>query len=395
MAPTTKAPTTMAPTTKAPTTMAPTTKAPTKAPTAAPNVTTAAPGCAKKACVAAMLSADESRLAIGAGETKECTLSSHKVVAACLGTKASFSCPANNVGSKMMPDFVTAQAVKCRACAARTVVRDLDPQTGEFWVALEWGPLMSDSGAFVETDVTSYTIHITDSNGRILSTVGTADKVVSTTSCCTEDLYSYSAAGTLPKGYSKFMIVPNVGPDAWLPMGILTEPIIDSTQGMATKVMGSFTIKVSNAGLFKTDPKINAALREAVADTISGVEKDNVRITNITSVRRLREDEGARRLAAHSSAGTVKVNYEIVLPDTYTGAAIKKSSISPTTLMKAINTRVAAKGVSGATVTEAPIIGELSFTSIGQPRSTGGALRSAPLGLAAVLVVAVTMLLSQ
>jgi len=341
-----------------------------------------------------MLSADSACAAIGAGETKECTLSSHKVVAACIGTKASFSCPANNVG-KMMPDFVTAQAVKCRACGARTVVRDLDPQTGEFWVALEWGPLMSDSGAFVETDVTSYTIHITDSNGRILSTVGTADKVVSTTSCCTEDLYSYSAAGTLPKGYNKFMIVPNVGPDAWLPMGILTEPIIDSTQGMATKVMGSFTIKVSNAGLFKTDPKINAALREAVADTISGVEKDNVRITNITSVRRLREDEGARRLAAHSSAGTVKVNYEIVLPDTYTGAAIKKSSISPTTLMKAINTRVAAKGISGATVTEAPIIAELSSTTVGQPKSTGGALRSAPLGLAAALVVAVTMLLSQ
>jgi len=337
-----------------------------------------------------MLSPDSACAAIGAGETKECTLSSNKVVAACIGTKASYSCPANNAGTKMMPDFVTADAVKCRACGARTVIRDLDPQTGAFWVALEWGPLMSDSGAFVETDVTSYTVHIVDSNGRILSTVGTANKVASNTSCCTEDLYSYSAAGTLPQGYSKFMIVPNVGPDAWLPMGILTEPIIDSTQGMATKVMGSFTMKVSNAGLFKTDPKINAALREAVADTIAGVEKDNVRITNITSARRLREDEGARRL----SAGTVKVNYEIVLPDTYTGAVIKKSSISPTTLMTAINTRVAAKGIAGVTVTEAPVVAEPSSSTVGQPKSTGGALRSAPLGLAAGLVVVVTMLFS-
>jgi len=317
------------------------------------------------------------------------------VVAACIGTKASFSCPANNQGSKMMPDFVSALAVKCKACAARTVVRDLDPQTGAFWVALEWGPLMSDSGAFVETDVTSYTVHIVDSSGRILSTVGTADKVEnkSATGCCTEDLYSYSAAGTLPQGYNRFMIVPNVGADAWLPMGVLTEPIIDSTQGMATKVTGSFTIKVSNAGLFKTNPKINAALREAVADTIAGVEKDNVRITNITTVRRLREIEGARKLAGHvSDAGTVKVNYEIVLPDTYTGVAIKKSSISPTKLMTAINTRVAAKGISGATVTEAPIVAEPTSATVGQPKATGGALRSASLALAAALVVAVTML---
>jgi hypothetical protein len=298
-----------------------------------------------------------------------------------LGTKASYSCPANNANAKMMPDFVTEQAVKCKPCAAKVTVTDLDTVENKYWVGLEWGPLMSNTGAFVETDVTSYSVHIVDSHGRILATVGTAPKVNSATNCCTKDLYSYSAVGTLPAGYDRFMIVPNTGANAWLPMGILTDAIIDKASGEATKYIGSFTIKVSNAELFRTDPRINMALREAVADTVEGVEKENVRITNITSARRLSEAPG-RMLAA----GSVKVDYEIVLPDTYTGGPIKKSSFKPATLMAAINTRVAAKGITGATVTEAPVIGEVSAETMGRPMATGDAYRSAPLGFLAALV---------
>jgi len=290
-----------------------------------------------------------------------------------LGAKASYSCPSNNGLKTRQPDFVTAAAVKCKACSARATVTDLDPQAGKFWVGLQWGPLMSEKGAFVETDITSYTVHIVDSKGRILSTVGEAPKVKSTSSCCIANMYSYTAAGTLPAGYNKFMIVPNVGAKH-LPMGILSDAILDVTAGLSTKITGSFTMKVSNPTLFKTDKKVNAALREAIADTITGVDKDNVRITGVTDGRRLEEEN--RRLAA----GSVKVSYTIVVPETYTGPAIKTASIVPATLMKAINTRVAAKGVIGATVTEAPVVATVTVKSVGIPRTTGGAYRGAQMG---------------
>jgi len=187
----------------------------------------------------------------------------------------------------------------------------------------------------------------------------------------------------LPAGYDKFLIVPNVGQDQWLPMGVLTDSIIDLSAGLATKVTGQFTLKVSSTALFTTDPKVNEALREAVADSIAGISKEHVRITNVTTIsRRLREEQSARRLAA----GSVKVTYEIVVPATYTGSSITAKSITATTLQTAINTRVAARGVVGATVTEAPVIGAVTSSSVGTPIATGGSQRASPLGFAFAFV---------
>jgi len=135
---------------------------------------------------------------------------------------------------------------------------------------------------------------------------------------------------------------------------------------MAVKHTGSFTIKVSNASAFKTNPKVKVALQEAVADTLPGVEKEHVTITGISdAVRRLAE---GRMLGAHGAAGSVKVDYEINLPATYSGAPVTTASITaalvPATLMEKINTRVAAAGLTSVTVTHAPVVGAVTTVKV-------------------------------
>lgn len=315
----------------------------------------------------------------------------------CFGNKVSYSCPDNNADPKRVPDFVTHYGIFCKPCSASLTIKDLDPQAGKYWVALEWGPLMSSKGEFVEDAVTGYEVWMVDSMARKIGSkaVGFAEKVIAAKKCCTKDMYSFSVAGTLPEGAynNKFMIVPVVGGTSF-PMGALTAPFVDVTTGLAAKITGSFTIKVSNAKLFATDKKIEAALREAVADTLEGISQGNVRIISVTVVpkattRRLDEEDEERRLVKHTggaAAGTVKVDFEIIVPETYTGKAIKTASIVPAKLMKAINTRVEAKGIVGAKVTSAPVIAVITSKSVGTPKSTGGAERSAQMGLFAALV---------
>merc|ERR1719453_2762549 len=107
------------------------------------------------------------------------------------------------------------------------------------------------------------------------------------------------------------------------------------------------------------------ALREAIADTIEGVEKEYVRITNITSVSRRLTEAADRRLAGHG-AGFVKVEYEIFLPDTFSGV-LSKGSIPPVKLMASINTRIKAKGIVGVKVTQTPVIGRIRSVEVGAP----------------------------
>jgi len=328
----------------------------------------------------------------------DCPLDTSNLVTKCMGSNvASYSCPSGNTDPKRRPDYVSENSVKCKSCSASTTITDLDPEQGKFWISLKWGPFMDDKGAFVEDDLIGYMVGIVDSKGRILGNpLGSVEKVKnqSSNNCCQKDMYSFTAAGTLPTGYSRIMIIPayavKVGNDTkmgTLPMGVLTDTIVDVTTGLATKVTGSFTLKVSHAKKFEGSQKVRAALREAVADTLTGIEPENVRITNVTIVSR-RLEELSRRLASHASAdaGKVKVEFEIVLPPTYTGAAIKTTSIKPAVLMTAINARVTAKGITDATVTEAPVIEKVASKSVGTPEATGLACRSATVGLLAAFV---------
>jgi len=166
-----------------------------------------------------------------------------------------------------------------------------------------------------------------------------------------------------------------------------TATIIASTK----RFVGSFTMKVSDAAAFKTNTKVKEALQEAIANTITGVDKAHVTITSVADGRRLTEAE--RSLAA---AGSVKVGYEINLPKTSTlTAATMKAALPVATLMTNINTAVAAKGVADAAVTEAPVVAEVKMTVVFTPdkvtkTTTSDVLASAKLQGAAILTVAMS-----
>jgi len=301
------------------------------------------------------------------------------------------------MNSNMTPYFASPNAVKCKPCSASTKITDMDARPDMFWVGLEWGPLMSTSGAFAEKYVTGYMVHIVDSKNKILQTLDPpVDKVSSSTTCCSDKLYSYTAQGdTLPKGFSKFMIVPTMmvnGMEVPLPMGVLTNVLDDTAQGTVTIYKGSFDLELSVSLVdLKKDKKkyrkVTEALREAIADTITGVDKNMIRITGLSAgantTRRLREEPKARSLAGK---GKVKVSYEILIPESADVIKITKSSIDPAKLKKAINKRVADKGVVGVSVTGDIVVAEPDADTVGAPMQTGGAHRKAPANLLAALL---------
>jgi len=293
------------------------------------------------------------------------------VIQECLGTKAKYSCPTNNFNSSRMPDYVSTAGLQCKPCSSVPVVTDMNPVAGDFWVSLTWGPLVSVSGKFVETDIKGYSIYVVDSKGRRLEKITDVQKVDSSTSCCTADLYSATIAGKLPTGYDRFMVVPNIDASTFLPMGYLSDIIIDNDAGLAEFVEGSFKVDVSNAVEFRTNPAVREALREAVADTIPGITREFVRIVNVTAVSRRLRDAAPRKL----TAGTVQVDYMILLPSDYAGPAISPTSIDPTALKEAINTRISARNIQGVTVTEVKEI-TAETTTLGTPVATSGACHS-------------------
>jgi len=290
------------------------------------------------------------------------------------------SCPLNNAATARVPDFISAGAVKCKQCGFVSAITDLDPQVGKYWIALKWGQLMNKDGTINEAGVTAYSVHFVDAKNRIVETIGEVKKVPGSSTCCVADLYSITIAGTLPAGFSKVMVTADFGIGMSLPMGALSAVLDDRTTGLATKVTGSFTIAVSDVALFKTSKIVNAALREAVADSLTGVTKDNVLITGVTAARRLAAKSEGRRLAA----GNVKVDYVIALPD-YTGPAITAGSITVATLKTAINARLTAKGIT-ATATANPVVAPPATTTVGTAKAASGTERTAPMGFLAVVV---------
>jgi len=309
-----------------------------------------------------------------------------------MGTTGKYSCPANNADSTRHADYVMLRGIQCRPCMAESTVIDMDPVSNQVWIGLTWGPLMNDEGTLIDHHVTSYSVHIVDKTGRRLMTVASnVRKAPSNSSCCKPDLYSTSYAGMLPENYDKFMIVPNVGANEFLPMGFLTDAIVDNQQGLADVVNGSFTVDVSDPEAFKTNPAVAEALREAIADTITGVSREHVRILGITVTttssgsRRLRDTAG-RRLA-----GSAKVDYQIILPSNYGGSPITATSINAETLKTNINTRITERNIAGVQVTGVKDFA-VTTSSIGTPVSTGSAHRNARLGeLAALLSMAAVL----
>lgn len=329
---------------------------------------------------------------------------------ACLSEMSKYSCPANNVDKMRMPDFVQPAGVMCRPCSSTTAIKDLSPTKDEFWVGLQWGPLIDTKGTMQENNVLAYSVHIVDAKGRILKTVDTVDKAKSPATCCTDGLYAATVTGKLPVGYSRFMITPVVG---WnkdetvaynLPMGFLTDLIVDVEQGLSTKVAGSFDVELSvSVEDLKKDKKafrkVKEVMREAIADATPGVSKEWILIKDITQKanttaggRRLREETNvARRLAN----GKVVVDYEIIIPEGES-VVVTKKSINVAKLTTAIKTRVAAKGITvggkAIEVTGTITVNEPKTETVGTPAgTTGGARRHASLAACVGWVVLATV----
>jgi len=342
-----------------------------------------------------------------------------------MGATGTFECPTNNQDSTTAAFFISPQAIKCKPCSHSTAtVTDKDPVADKIWTGLSWGPLMKYDGTdttFTENLVDGYKVYIVDTKGRKLSLYGPADlnaetklypngyddrfcvamldKVVSPlgSDCCADGLYSVSISVTLPSGYDKFLIVPYQGKYE-LPMSLLSATIFDSSSGVAEKVTGSFTLAVSNIEEAKKSLKFRDACRAGLANTLPGVSKDDIRITDIKAApagtRRLglghlasRLEEASNRLASHRrlAAGSVVVEYEIILPESYSGPAISSTSISAATLKEKINKAVADSG-AGITVTAVSNIAAPTTTSVGTPGASGGARRTAELFASLTLV---------
>jgi hypothetical protein len=95
---------------------------------------------------------------------------------------------------------------------------------------------------------------------------------------------------------------------------------------------------------FKTNPDVKEALSAAIADTLQGVDKEHVTITEIRDGRRLGLlEDSYRRLSSD-----VSVLYEINLPSTYSGDPITTTSFNADTLKTNINAQLTAKSVSAS-----------------------------------------------
>merc|ERR1719409_1652951 len=113
-----------------------------------------------------------------------------------------------------------------------------------------------------------------------------------------------------------------------LPMGGLSNVITDSTSGTVPTVRGSVQFTVTSVAAFLTDMRARDAVKEAIADEITGVSKENIQITQVVAAA-----SGGRRLGAHAAGGVV-VHYLIYVPAALTaaGTTISSANINAATL---------------------------------------------------------------
>jgi len=291
------------------------------------------------------------------------------------------------------PDFVTPAGVKCKPCNATATVNDINPQADQIWATLEWGPLVDYEGVSKEAFVDGYAIKIVDSKGRILENVGEAKKVPSSSSCCKPNLYSISIAGLLPTGYDKFMIVPMIG-NTELPMGHLTATITDLSAGAGQTVDGTLNLAVTDTDAIINNKAAWNPIRDALAEQLSDIDNSQVRIVGITVAPGGRRLDG-RRLAA----GTLLVNWQILLPEGFTGAVPTAAAINANAaaLKTAINAKLVAAGIPGA----ANMVTGVTAT-VAAPQSVGNAtapvftpsvaFRSSPMPVGLVAALALSWL---
>jgi len=182
-----------------------------------------------------------------------------------------------------------------------------------------------------------------------------------------------------------------------LPMGFLSNQIVDLTSGTATELNGDMDLNMASAQEAQTlinDPQAKVALEKSIANVI-GINAEYVSVTGITVKQRRRLSLDLRRL------NTVKVTvaYTIILPPTYTGATITPSTVADideTALKNEINTQLVEQGVTGVTVASIdPIVAPTQTTVEGIAPATGGTRHQAGAFASIIAVIVAAWMLSE
>jgi len=253
-------------------------------------------------------------------------------------------------------------------------VVDANPVAGKYAVALSFGDLVDNSGAFVKQTM-SYEVFWTDSAGRPTGNrVAEIAAKTSSVTCCKAKKYKINIRGNYASNYdgtARLAIRAKSANGAILPFFSYSNAIADKSTGEMRKMTGSFTVKLSKADAksLGTNPRAKDAFSAAFATTI-GFEPEEVFVTKITVDGTQvfpPVAAGGRRLVSHNT-GEVKVDYEIL---TSSGKTVAKADINLDNLKANIQAEAAEIGV---TVTVASMtVSDVATATVGTPVMTGAA----------------------
>jgi hypothetical protein len=242
---------------------------------------------------------------------------------------------------------------------------DLNPQPNKYAVIIGWGKNVKSSDGtsafFQEFD--AYKIIIVDAlgaqvgapaNGNMVSVKAETE---STKNCCSATEYSTTVSGDeWPAGGERFMIVPysewkenSTKKSFTMPIGSVTSAFTDKTEGTANLVKVAPIFEMSEQGAKDLMALPKADLYEIARATVyagvaaKGVSLNNIIVTNVELISPTARRLGStRRLASHTKFG-IKITTEILLDDSYTGAAINTAAFEEPAAQAAMTTALVKK----------------------------------------------------
>jgi len=262
-------------------------------------------------------------------------------------------------------------------------------------ISMGWGDLVDKDNKPV-ADVKNYQVWILKANGRRAGTEPLvtikAGAVDAANKCCTGDRYMFGLAtnSTAWTGKQRLAIAPVSKNGAVLPFVTVSGSITDNADGgQAVAIKGDFSFEASAADAAKmaADPQSKGAFGAAVADSLPGVKRSEVFVTEIwvDGVRAARRLDG-RRLAN----AVIKVVFEIISSNT--ALTVKAGDIKPATLAANIKKQQAAIG-NDIVVTKVPTVSAITVAVVGTPAATTGAASALFFpSMAAILAVGAQLL---
>jgi len=234
----------------------------------------------------------------------------------CMTTEFSLTCPADTEGDKDFKAELSSPSIRCKPCGFISRVVDINPREGNCKATITWGPnVVAPGNRIDESMIDGYKVYlIDDCNRKGPSGLQVPKKTHDSDNCCHNDVYSVTFEGCPPADKDRFMIVPYQG-DFELPHGVSTSALVDVTGGAV--VRAALRMTVPDADKFREDPAVKGGLQEAVANSIPGVDKEQVNIIDILLVESRRLGAVERELAG----GAVKVIFEVLVTEESTVTA--------------------------------------------------------------------------